>query len=356
MIERGTHPKMKFRADNRARARGQSTTDSRATDRLEAARAARARGEQEESNMRDLFNDYMKARKECGQGTEMNYRQVRAALRNQAVPSKARVCKDVKFKVKVKWKGQHHRDSRSLTVAFDRPTVNPGAEPMILERRDWLLWTISQVVWRYRSRLTQNGGVLPHRGGFASTCLPLPKRRLDATCARSTSDTRSTNSSMPACSSIEPVLAGDGKNRTRAMLETPTSSEHGINQADSLFSQLGEMEFWPCLIAEQGAQQFDVYADLMKDDADTREMFAEIADDERFHRLQSRGTRPLRVRRGHGGGQGQVRPTSVFFEAWLDSVWSSATSCQLWLGILYILVIGPSSIFARLTETTPRDS
>ena len=42
MIERGTHPKMKFRADNRARARGQSTTDSRATDRLEAARATRA--------------------------------------------------------------------------------------------------------------------------------------------------------------------------------------------------------------------------------------------------------------------------------------------------------------------------
>ena len=103
MIERGTHPKMKFRADNRAKARGQSTTDSRATDRLEAARAARARAEQEESNMRNLFNDYMKARKECGQGTEMNYRQVRAALRNQArsIQSKES-CKDVKFKVKVK--------------------------------------------------------------------------------------------------------------------------------------------------------------------------------------------------------------------------------------------------------------
>ena len=53
--------------------------------------------------MRDLYNDYIKARKECGQGTEMNYRQVRAALRNQArsIQSKES-CKDVKFKVKVK--------------------------------------------------------------------------------------------------------------------------------------------------------------------------------------------------------------------------------------------------------------
>ena len=87
------------------------------------------------------------------------------------------------------------------------------------------------------------------------------------------------------------VLAGDGKNRTRAMLEDSNFiREHGINQADSLFSQLGEMEFLAFVwIAEQrGAQQFDVYADLMKDDADTREMFAEIADDERFHIAYSR--------------------------------------------------------------------
>ncbi len=103
MIERGTHPKMKFRADNRARSRGQGVDDGAAAARLEASRAARAQAEQEEAAMRNLFNDYMKARKECGQGTDMNYRDVRAALRNQARSIQtAESCKDVKFKVKVK--------------------------------------------------------------------------------------------------------------------------------------------------------------------------------------------------------------------------------------------------------------
>ena len=103
MIERGTHPKMKFRADNRARNRSGGTQDTTAATRLEAQRAVRAREEAKETGMRNLFNDYLKARKECGQGTEMNYRQVREALQNQArsIQNK-KACKDVKFKVKVK--------------------------------------------------------------------------------------------------------------------------------------------------------------------------------------------------------------------------------------------------------------
>jgi hypothetical protein len=45
----------------------------------------------------------MKARKTCGQNTEMNYREVRAALRNQAKSIQhKKSCKDVTFKVKVK--------------------------------------------------------------------------------------------------------------------------------------------------------------------------------------------------------------------------------------------------------------
>jgi hypothetical protein len=102
MIERGTHPKMKFRADNKERARGVGT-GATASDRLEAQRQARARAETEESNMRGVYDEYMKARKTCGQNTEMNYREVRAALRNQAKSIQhKKSCKDVKFKVKVK--------------------------------------------------------------------------------------------------------------------------------------------------------------------------------------------------------------------------------------------------------------
>ena len=59
--------------------------------------------EAKEGKMRDLFNEYMKARKQCGQDANMNYRQVRAALNNQARSIQTKEsCKDVKFKVKVK--------------------------------------------------------------------------------------------------------------------------------------------------------------------------------------------------------------------------------------------------------------
>ncbi|MEC8191291.1 MAG: MXAN_5187 C-terminal domain-containing protein [Myxococcota bacterium] len=102
MIERGTHPKMKFRADAKERAAGQHSQNS-ATARLEAQRQARAREEAKEGQMRELFNEYMKARKQCGQDSNMNYRQVRAALNNQARSIQTKEsCKDVKFKVKVK--------------------------------------------------------------------------------------------------------------------------------------------------------------------------------------------------------------------------------------------------------------
>lgn len=102
MIERGTHPKMKFRADAKQRSRGNSPEGGAAA-RLEAQRQARAREDAKEGQMRELFNDYMKARKQCGQGTDMNYRQVRAALNNQARNIQHKQsCKDVKFKVKVK--------------------------------------------------------------------------------------------------------------------------------------------------------------------------------------------------------------------------------------------------------------
>ena len=102
MIERGTHPKMRFRADAKQRAAGMNPENSAAA-RLEAQRQARAREEAKESQMRSLFNEYMKARKQCGQDSNMNYRQVRAALNNQAKSIQHKEsCKEVKFKVKVK--------------------------------------------------------------------------------------------------------------------------------------------------------------------------------------------------------------------------------------------------------------
>jgi hypothetical protein len=102
MIERGIHPKMKFRADANQRIAG-TDPHTAAADRLEAQRQARARDAEREGTMREVFNDFVSARKKCGQDADMDYRQVRAALQNQARTIQMKEsCKDVKFKVKVK--------------------------------------------------------------------------------------------------------------------------------------------------------------------------------------------------------------------------------------------------------------
>ena len=102
MIERGTHPKMKIRADAKKRAAGNSSQTT-AADRLAAQREVRAREAEREGAMREIYNDYVSARKKCGQDANIDYRQVRAALQSQARNIQTKEsCKDVKFKVKVK--------------------------------------------------------------------------------------------------------------------------------------------------------------------------------------------------------------------------------------------------------------
>jgi hypothetical protein len=157
------------------------------------------------------------------------------------------------------------------------------------------------------------------------------------------------------------ALASAKKSRTRAVLDDANFiRDHGINQSESLFSKMDEIEFLAFVwIAEQrGAQQFDVYSDLMKDDEDSCKMFAEIADDERFHIAYSRAE----LDRYESQGDEDAVKAAVsrvkrrrWLEAWLRfSVVLGDFMSKLWLGLLYLFVIGPSSIFARIAETPSR--
>ena len=156
------------------------------------------------------------------------------------------------------------------------------------------------------------------------------------------------------------LSSGQKKGRAQAMLDDSSFiREHGINEADSLFSKLGEVEFLAFVwIAEkQGAKQFDVYADLMKDDPNSCAMFEEIADDERFHIAYSKAELDRYQSAGHTKevkeAVGRVQRRRLL-EAWLRfSVVLGDFMSKLWLGLLYILVIGPSSIIAKLTESQP---
>jgi len=234
---------------------------------------------------------------------------------------------------------------------------------MILERRDWLLWAISSVVWRMPGR----GSI--KMAGFSHTEAGSGLDMLAATEETTRRDMRA-KYFRHALDELKHArlfkkralaLAPQEMSRAQAMLEDSNFiREHGINASESLFSRLGELEFLAFVwIAEQrGAQQFDVYTDLMKDDPDSCAMFAEIAGDERFHIAYSRAELDRYTEAGQAKevkeAVGRVKRRR-FLEAWLRfSVVLGDFMSKLWLGILYILVLGPSSIFARLTEKQPK--
>jgi rubrerythrin len=234
---------------------------------------------------------------------------------------------------------------------------------MILERRDWLLWTVSSVVWRIPGRVPAKLAGFSHtEAGSAFDMLAAveetPRREMRVKYFRHALDEMK-HATMFRKRAI--ALSSKRTGRTQAMLDDSSFiREHGINEADSLFSKLGEIEFLAFVwIAERrGAQQFDVYADLLKDDDDTQAMFAEIAKDERFHISYSRAE----LDRYETDGELEAVKEAVsrvkrrrWLEAWLRfSIVMGDFMSNLWLGILYILVLGPSSIFARISERQPR--
>jgi hypothetical protein len=230
---------------------------------------------------------------------------------------------------------------------------------VILERRDWVLWAISSVVWRLpgRSSIKMAGFSHTEAGSgldMLAACEETPRRDMRAKYFRHALDELK-HAGMFRKRSL--ALASARKSRAAAVLDdSGFIRDHGINMSTSLFSQLGEIEFLAFVwIAEKrGAQQFDVYADLMKHDSDTQAMFEEIGKDERFHIAYSRAELDKYASEGLNK---DVRRAVFrvrrrrYLEAWLrfSRVLGDIMS-SLWLWLLYFLVIGPSAVFARLIE------
>jgi hypothetical protein len=101
MIERGTHPKMQFRANRRAERSG-TPLENGMEARLASQREAREKAIQEEADLRRVFDNFVDARKKCGQDSDLSYRAVRQILRGQARTIRSRYrCEEVQFKVSV---------------------------------------------------------------------------------------------------------------------------------------------------------------------------------------------------------------------------------------------------------------
>lgn len=101
MIERGVHPKMKFRADLKDKARGVAPEAPRMTAEQEAVlRERQAQMEREERAYKLVYDKYLEARRQCGQSTDLSFDAVRDALRNQVRQIKSTYnVESVKFRV-----------------------------------------------------------------------------------------------------------------------------------------------------------------------------------------------------------------------------------------------------------------
>lgn len=148
------------------------------------------------------------------------------------------------------------------------------------------------------------------------------------------------------------------KSRAQAVLNSADFIlSHGIRGSTPLFRQMTEIEFlaFVWLHERRGAQQFDIYAELMQDDDESRQMFERIAKDERFHISYSRRELDKAIKAGHGKAVKKaifkIRSRRLY-QAWLRFGRSLGTVVSgLWLGLIYLLLIGPFSLIAKSSES-----
>ncbi len=102
-IERGTHPKFKFRAAVKDREREALEAASRRNQaEQQAEQHAQDRARKEDRAYQAVFDKYLEARKQCGQGTDLSFDAVRQALKGQVESIKAKTgCRSVKFRIAV---------------------------------------------------------------------------------------------------------------------------------------------------------------------------------------------------------------------------------------------------------------
>ena len=100
MIERGTHPKMQFRA--KLKERQQREMQDRRQKARQVAQDRAERQRKEDAAFRQIYDKFMDARKKCGQSTDMEYESVQKTLRNQVRNIKGRYkCESVSFRVAI---------------------------------------------------------------------------------------------------------------------------------------------------------------------------------------------------------------------------------------------------------------
>lgn len=149
------------------------------------------------------------------------------------------------------------------------------------------------------------------------------------------------------------LLAGPNGTALAILADHARVVERGIKSSDPLVQQLPEVEFLAFVWVHElnGERLFRTYAHVLRDDADVVAMFTRIFQDERFHiaysrkeldRIASEGraaevSTAVRQVRTRAFTQGLFRASHGFGQA----------MASLWLGLLYVVMVGPASLMAR---------
>lgn len=104
MMEEGTHPKLRARADRKvaAAAAAAAPIDPREAEQQKVLEERAARMEREERAYKLVYDKYMEARGKCGQSTDISFEAVREALTKQVRQIKSTFnVESVKFRIVV---------------------------------------------------------------------------------------------------------------------------------------------------------------------------------------------------------------------------------------------------------------
>ena len=148
-----------------------------------------------------------------------------------------------------------------------------------------------------------------------------------------------------------------GMDRTQAVVaDAGYLTDHGIVGGQTLIERMGERDFLAFVhVAEADAvEQFNVYLDRDLPDEDTTAMLQRILKDERFHVSYSRAALDYYRKKGEDAeverAMRQVRLNRLK-EGWLRfSVNLGHFVGSLWLTLMYVVLVGPFRIFARVEE------
>ncbi len=144
--------------------------------------------------------------------------------------------------------------------------------------------------------------------------------------------------------------------RTRAVLaDSGFIMAQGINAKESLFSSMDELDFLAFVWVHEchGERHFALYADLLKDDADARTMFAGIAKDEHFHVTYSRAELDRYAEKDPGAVRWAIFKVRARrkWQWWLRGTRDFGEfMSRLWMSLFYVFVVSAFAALARLTE------